>query len=37
MNIYGLYIYCIDFDLIGENNFFDSKNIVWKKKMIKLV
>lgn len=27
MNIYGLYIYCIDLDLIGENNFFDSKNI----------
>lgn len=36
MNIYGSYIHCIDFDLIGENNSPDSKNIGWKKKMIKL-
>lgn len=36
MNIYGSYIHCIDFYLIGENNSPDSKNIGWKKKMIKL-
>lgn len=36
MNIYGSYIHCIDFDLIGKNNSPDSKNIGWKKKMIKL-